>query len=320
MHRMCSIASLAMVAAWPLPAQDSILGPDFRRLPGRSEKTSEPGAYEILAPAKSWDLLGQGYQLTADSAVDPDGIVYFTDARNNRILKINLDGKISIWKEGSNGAHGIAYSPDGRLYAGQHDRKRIVAFSSDGTESVITEGLGPHHLTVTSRNEIYFNDAPTHKVWTVDAARHQRVVYDGINWPRAVRTSADQSMLVVDDPPTRWVWSLQIQADGSLVHGRPFYRLQTSGESPDPDAGGMAFDSEGFLYVATTLGVQIFDPSGRLAAVLKAPGSEGLTSVFFGGPGLQWLYVTDGNKIYRQPVKRRGVGQSNPTQPPQPRL
>jgi sugar lactone lactonase YvrE len=304
MHRRLSLASLAIVTTWPMQAQDNILGPGFERQPEK-----------ILAPVKPWDLLGQGYQLTGDSAVDKDGIVYFTDARRNQILKIDLEGKISIWKEGSNVAHGIAFGPDGRLYAGQHDRKRIVAFSSDGTESVIAEGVQSHHLTVTSRNEIYFSEPPAHKVWMVDAVGHKRVVHEGINWPRAVRVSADQSRLVVDDPPTRWVWLFQIEADGSLVNGRPFYRLETGAESSETDAGGMAFDSEGFLYVATKPGVQIFDPLGRVIAIVSAPGSEGVSSVFFGGPGLHWLYVTDGDKVYRLPVKRSGVGPWNASKP-----
>src|SRR5213594_841715 len=104
MHRPVPFAFLAMVSTWPMPAQ-----------------APSSGANQILVPGKSWDLLGEGYQLTADSAVDSRGNVYFTDARKNRILKIDPEGKISTWKEGSNGAHGIAAGPDGRLYAGQHD-------------------------------------------------------------------------------------------------------------------------------------------------------------------------------------------------------
>jgi sugar lactone lactonase YvrE len=285
MHRVYSLACLAALAAWPMHGQ------------------KVRGADEILAPGKGWDLLGQGYQLTADSAVDRQGNVYFTDSRNNRILKIDLEGKVSTWKEGSNGAHGIAFGPDGRLYAGQHDRKRIVAFSSDGTESVLAEGIQSHHLTVTSRNDIYFTEAPTHRVWLVDAAARKRVVHEGLNWPRGVRASQDESRLLVGDPPTNRIWSFEIQKDGSLINGRPAYQFQTS----ETDSGGMAFDSAGFLYVATKFGVQVFDPEGRATTIIDAPGSEGLSNVLFAGPGLQWLYVMDGDRVYRRFVRRRGA-------------
>jgi sugar lactone lactonase YvrE len=144
----------------------------------------------------------------------------------------------------------------------------------------------------------------------VDAAGHKRVVHDGINWPRGVRASPDESVLVVNDPPTRWVWSFQIQTDGSLINGRPFYRLETSGEKSETDAGGMVFDSEGFLYVATNIGVQVCDQQGRVTAIIDAPG-ESVSAVFFGGPSLQWLYVTDGNKVWRRPVNRRGAAPWN---------
>ena len=66
---------------------------------------------------RNWDLIGKGYQLTADSAVDGSGNVFFTDARTNRILKVDGDGHISVWLENSGGAHGVAMGPDGRLYA-----------------------------------------------------------------------------------------------------------------------------------------------------------------------------------------------------------
>src|SRR5262245_1115748 len=247
MYGLLSFALLAVVAS------SSMLGQDAN-------------SSEILSPGKPWQFLGQGYQLTADSAVDKDGIVYFTDARNNRILKIDLEGKISVWKENSHGTHGVAFGPDGRLYGGQHDRKRIVAFSRDGTESVVAEGVQTHHLTVTARNHIYFCEAPAHKVWFAATAGHTRVVRDGINWASGMQASTDQSLLAVNDARTRWVWSFQIQPDGSLTHGQPFYRLETTGESSEPDPGGMAFDSDGFLYVATTLGVQVCDPLGRVTA------------------------------------------------------
>lgn len=299
MRRLIVLTLLATIAACLIGAQDA----------------KSRAASRILVAGKPWELLGQGYQLTADSAVDTDGNVYFTDARNNRILKIDLEGEIHIWKEESNGTHGVAWGPDGRLYGGQHDRKRIVAFSSDGKESVIVEGVQSHHLTVTSRNEIYFSEAPAHKVWMSDAAGRKRVVYDGIKWPRGVRVSADRSLLVVNDPPTRWVWAFGIQADGSVMNGRPFYRLETGAGSSATDAGGMAFDSEGFLYVATNLGVQVCDRRGGVIAIIDAPGSNGVSNVYFAGRGLEWLYVNDWENVYRRPVQRRGAAPARSSVP-----
>ena len=284
-------------------------------------KVSDRGLYSFLEPGKEWELVGAGYHLTADSAIDKVGNVYFTDSTHNRIHKVDPQGKITIWKEDSGGAHGIAFGPDGRLYAGQHDRKRIVAFSPDGTEWVITEGVQTHHLTVTARNQIYFAEAPKHFVWMVDAQGNKRVVHDKINWPKAIHASTDQSLLVVDDPHTKWVWSFQIQADGSLINGQPFYRLETPDETSESEAGGMTFDTEGFLYVATSLGVQICDQPGRVMAIVNPPpGSGEVSDVFFAGPNLQWLYVSDGDKLYRRQVKHRGAGTWNPVKPPQPRL
>ena len=302
MHRLVPFAFLAVLATWPVYAQDQTRG--------RVEGVKDRGTQEMFLPGSQWDLLGGGYHLTGDSTVDSVGTVYFTDASRNRILKIDLDGAIKTYRENTNGAHGVAFGADGRLYVGQHDRKRIVAFSSDGRESVITEGVQTHHLIVTSRNHIYFSVPPTHEVWLADAAGQKRVVHKGLNWPRGVRASPDESILVVNDPPTRWVWSFQIEANGSLTKGRRFCRLETKGENSETDAGGMAFDSEGFLYVATNIGVQVCDRQGRVTAVIDAPG-ESVSAVFFGGPGLQWLYVTDGNKVWRRPVKRRGAAPWN---------
>lgn len=87
------------------------------------QKIAPRGTDDILAPATRWDLLGQGYQLTADSTVDKNGNVYFTDAQKNRILKVDLEGHVTVWKEHSNGTHGLAFGADGRLYGGQHARR-----------------------------------------------------------------------------------------------------------------------------------------------------------------------------------------------------
>ena len=69
----------------------------------------------------------------------------------------------------------------------------------------------------------------------------------------------------------------------------------------------MTFDSDGLLYVATKQGIQVCDQRGRVVDIVDVPGNEGASNVFFGGRGLQWLYVVEWNKIYRRSAQGRGI-------------
>jgi len=42
--------------------------------------------------------------------------------------------------------------------------------------------------------------------------------------------------------------------------------------------------------------------------------------VVFGGPDLEVLYVTGGDKVYRRHLRRKGVFPWQPLKPPQPHL
>lgn len=293
---------------------------DYPKPVAKPAKVNERGIYTILEPGKEWELLGEGFKFTEGPAVDKDGNVFFTDIPNNRIHKIDLNGKITVWKEDSGGANGMMFGPDGRLYVCQNGRKRIVAYTPDGKESVLAENVDSNDIAVTERNEVYFTDPPNHRIWFIDAKGNKRVVYTGIEFPNGVRTSPDQSLLLVADTRGKWVWSFQIQPDGSLINGEPFYRLETADESSQSGADGMTLDTEGFLYVATRLGVQISDQPGRVNAILNKPQPASLSNLVFGGPDMQWLYVTNGDKVYRRHLQRKGVVPWNPVKPPVPRL
>jgi gluconolactonase len=252
--------------------------------------------------------------------VDKHGNVFFSDIPNNRIYKAGIDGKVTVFKEDSGGTNGLMFGPDGRLYACQNGRKKIVAYGADGTESVIAEGVNSNDLVVNARNEIYFTEPPTKKVWFIDAKGDKRVVHEGIAFPNGVRLSPDQSLLMVADSQGKWVWSFQVQPDGSLANGVPFHRLETTDESSASGADGMTVDSEGFLYVASRMGVQICDQAGRVMAIISKPQNGPLSNVVFGGADLQTLYVTNGDKVYRRHLRVKGVFPWMAVKPPMPRL
>lgn len=274
----------------------------------------------ILEPGKDWELVAEGFKLTEGPAVDRDGNIFFTDIPNSRIHQIGANGKVSVFKEDTASSNGMMFGPDGRLYVCENGRKRIVAYGKDGVSSVIAEGVNSNDLAVNRKGEIYFTEPPTKRVWFVDAKGAKRVVHEGIEYPNGVRLSADQSLLYVADYRGKYVWSFQVQPDGSLTNGEPFYRLETPDDSSISHADGMAVDTEGYLYVATRAGLQICDQAGRVVAILNKPQEAPLTNVLFAGPGLQTLYVTSGDKVYKRSIRRKGVLPWAPVTPPRPRL
>ncbi|MFN7923589.1 MAG: SMP-30/gluconolactonase/LRE family protein [Bryobacteraceae bacterium] len=282
-------------------------------------------AARFVDPAIEWEQVSQGHRFTEGPAVDPAGNVYFSDIPNNRIHKIeHASGKASVFVENTGGANGLMFGPDGRLFACQNGRRRIVAYDTAGKESVVAEDAASNDLAVTAKGEIYFTDPQARRVWFLDAKGQKRVVHEGIAFPNGVRLSPDHSLLLVADTLSRWVWSFQVQLDGSLAYGLAFHRLEMEDEVAPGEmrsgADGFTVDNESFVYVATRLGIQISDPAGRTSAVLLKPSERDPSNAVFAGPSLDTLYVTAGDRVFRRPTKRQGVFPWKPVKPPAPRL
>jgi gluconolactonase len=277
---------------------------------------------EMSDPTKDWELVSQGHRFTEGPAVDKDGNVFFSDIPNNRIHKISVaDGKVSVFKEDTGGVNGLMFGPDGRLYACQNGRKKIVAYTMDGAETTIAEGVNSNDLAITKDGGIYFTEPPTKKVWYIDPKGSKKpVVEQGIEFPNGVRLSPDQSLLFVADYRNRWIWSYQIQPDGSVANGQAFYHLEAMDDPMLTGPDGMTVDTTGHLYVATRLGVQICDQPGRVVGILNKPQEGALSNAVFGGPNRDILYVTAGDKVFRRPMRRKGAVSWEIVKPEQPRL
>ena len=84
----------------------------------------------ILDPTSEWEKVSEGHEFTEGPAVDRTGNVFFSDIPKNRIHKIGVDGRVSVFKENTGEANGLMFGADGRLYACQNGKKRIVAYST----------------------------------------------------------------------------------------------------------------------------------------------------------------------------------------------
>ena len=289
----------------------------------REPKGDRHWVLEFADPASSWEQVSQGHTFTEGPAVAPNGDIYFSDVRESKTWKIDAKtDKVTLFKENTGLTNGLMFGPDGRLYACRRETKQIVAIDvATGEEEIIASGAQPNDIAITASGEIYFTEPWEGKVWFVDKNRNKRVVAtEGLEFPNGVMLSPDQSLLTVSNSRTAWVWSYQVQPDGSLANGQPFYRLETGERFSRSSADGMTITEDGYLFVTTAMGVQICDQPGRVIGILSKPQPGPLTNAVFAGPDMQTLYVTAGDKVFRRHMRKKGVRSSTLATPPKPRL
>ncbi|KAL9697874.1 hypothetical protein quinque_001315 [Culex quinquefasciatus] len=94
-----------------------------------------------------------------------------------------------------------------------------------------------------------------------------------------------------------------VDAEGNLSKERVVYDFRLNGERPPFVPDGMTIDQAGCIYVATFGGSTVYkiDPStGKVVLEIKIP-AEQVTSVAFGGPQLDELFVTTAAKEFKSP-------------------
>src|SRR5262249_16319369 len=107
-------------------------------------------------------VVQEGLVLREGPVGRPDGGLYFSDIRPNRIYRLDTNGEASIIREQSNGANGLAVTREGDLLAAEGDGKRISRRSRDGTVTTVTEGsegkpfLAPNDLILDAKAGRYF--------------------------------------------------------------------------------------------------------------------------------------------------------------------
>lgn len=261
----------------------------------------------VLVDGEGWQLVAEGFKFTEGPAVDAEGRVYFTDIPNNRIHKIELDGKVSVFVENSQRTNGLMFGRDGKLYGCQTGTKRVVAFDAKGEPTTVAEEIEGNDLVVNGNGGIYVTEPPKNRVWYISPKREKKIVAEGFR-PNGVILWGDEGTLVVTDSDAPHLWTFRVELDGNLTCKERYYHpLQIPSGRDKPGSDGMTVDAQGRLYVATAAGLQMFDSTGRLGGTILKPQPGSLSNACFGGPKLDTLYVTAGDKVFRRKTQAMGV-------------
>ena len=270
---------------------------------------------KLLIPDQSWEVVAEGLGFADALCTDAEGNLYFCDMKAPGIYRISAaDGaRTEIAKES---VSGLEFGPDGLLYACQGSQKRIISIDlKSGEIKAVASNVAPNDLAVTSDGFLFFTETGAQQVTRINLKSGEVSAADvGISRPNGIAVSNDGGTLSVSDYGGEFTWTFRINADGSLDAKMPTMPMRLAidpkgefrfNEAPPyvtaSKGDGMAVDSIGRWYVTSSLGVQIFDPTGRPCGVLPTVDiTQPLTTCILAGSDFSTLYVANGTKLFKR--------------------
>jgi enterochelin esterase-like enzyme/sugar lactone lactonase YvrE len=293
------------------------------------DHSDHPELKTRLIPGEDWELVSQGHGYNEGPAVAPSGDVYFADAREGKIFRVEdpeSDAPKTTEFAKLPGASGLMFDAKGDLFCAGNEKDTIVRFDSAGNPTTIASGFACNDLVVVDQG-IYFTCVPEKAIYYISLqengqASKPRKVGEGPLKPNGLIVTPDRRFLCVVDALGRYVWSYRIESNGSLTAGQPYHYIHLPADEVETAADGVTMTADGSLIVATKLGLQIFDQPGRVHLIASRPTSEGkLTNCVFAGKNFQTLFVTVGGSVYRRKTKMIGIAPwQTAVKAPKPRL
>lgn len=261
-------------------------------------------ATDIVTPGQAWEAVASLHEVRC-LAADAEGHVFAAADGGKQIVKLDATGKVIPLARLSAAATDLACDPQGRLLALSDGQ--LVAFKEDGTAVTLARDLHAAHLVVDHLGRVFVADAVRGRLCRVDTTGHLQVAAPGLPCGGGLRVMPGGSLLAVADPDSRWVWSLRLEANGALTNGQAFYRLETADETSATGASGLTADDKGYLYVATSPGIQVCDLEGRTALIIANPPAGATSSLAFGGPERDTLFAVAGGRLFHRHTTRHGA-------------
>ncbi len=280
-----------------------------------------------IGPTGPATKLLTGFKFVEGPTADAQGNVYFSDIPATTIYKVAVDGTKSVFTDNSHRSNGLMFNSKGELVACEMEgrvaawnvnakTRRIIADSYNGKEF-----NAPNDLVIDRQDGIYFTDPmfgrkeplPQEKtcVYYVDPQGKVTRLIDDLPNPNGVILSPDEKTLYVIPSGQAEMMAYPVEAPGKIGKGRVFCTLKQKEGKTGGGGDGLTIDTKGNLYITSALGLQVFDPAGKLLGIIDVP--EQPANVDFGGPELRTLYVTARSSLYTIPTEARGHRFAQPT-------
>jgi gluconolactonase len=288
----------------------------------RSEKL-----HELIDSGAGVERLATGFTFTEGPVWNKQGeFLLFSDMPGDvRRRWSGRDGVQEVMKP-SNKCNGMVYDSDGNLLVCEHVTSSLVREHPDGTRETIashyrgSELNSPNDVVTRSDGTIYFSDPSYGRMPGFGIEREQDLSFQGVyrippgggepelavredefEQPNGLCFSPEESLLYINDTPRALIRVYDVQADGTLANGRPFFDGIGSGVIEEGIPDGMKCDERGNIWVTGPGGVWVISPQAEHLGVVEVP--ENVGNIAWGGHDWTTLYMPSSASLYRVPTK-----------------
>jgi enterochelin esterase-like enzyme len=283
-------------SGWPTPIE-----------PGQSQN---PVLESILQLHEGWNIAAEGCPSASSISSNARGQVFYSDGEGSAVAELVPDQPMVC--RPTRGSSPFAFGPGGKLYVSRLGGGIEVSSypAANRPAKVIAVRLHIQSFTVLNNGGVYAvaeAAGSANDLWFLPADGKPVRLDTGLKGSSAVALSPDGLWLFVAQRSSRSGLSYRVLSDATVDSKEPFYDFYVPTWADDSGAAAIAMDKDGRAYVATRVGVQVFDRNGRVTAILPLPGNLAATGLCFGGPGFDTLYVVAGGKIFKRKLHVTGA-------------
>lgn len=322
---------------------------------------ADPAFWDLVEPGTRVNVLAQGMDMGRVPAGVADdygaslesplwiasrGYLLFSDIPQNRILKWEPRGGVSVFLQPSGHANGLWLDPQGRLLMAEHGGRQVSRLELDGSRTVIMRSYRsqrlhrPNTVIVRSDGGIYFTDfgfrASAVEDWDLD---HEGIYYVSpdlgtrrlleqnlvrphkilfTNDERTLLVGQDEGILAYDVTDIAMPDPSQNYSGGSIRGRRWFWRRDDPEQPPlsrQVGVDGMKMDVNGNVWVASGRnGVAIISAAGKVLGNINTTRlGTGSPNLCFGGPDMKTVFVVTNHLLLS--FRSKVAGQPIPSMP-----
>ncbi len=263
--------------------------------PIKAKEPGNPVLQDILRAGDGWQVAAENCAAVQSLAADAQGRILLAGVGSQRAAVPLGEGKGEPCPTSERTV--FAVGPDGHVN------------SAPAIEKALGGKRKVQGLTIRGNRDVYVtaDSDGEGEVWLIRAGGEKKLLDKGLHDPSGIVFSPDGLWLMVIERRSGIGYSYRVQQDGTLNAREPFFRFVVPGASGSGGAAEAWMDQAGRPYVATSMGVQVFDRNGRVTAILPLPNHAPATALAFGGADFKTLYVAGGGRVYCRKLRMAGA-------------